>query len=290
MNKSRCNGPAMRAKRLASLLAFCLTSAMILHASAAQAGVDRCWVSLNPGGDPVTWVTPNNDYFFQDPVTFWLNSEGDPGSQGKYIVTYEMPSGYSLKNIQKFSFTVPNPSVSSPLIPAAGSSMTFKVKYETGTCVATLDVGSLPFLPQDTPMIIPDAGTVQSHVTVSSIGVIKKVRVALWIAHSYDGDLDIALIGPDGTTVDLSSDNGGSGDNYGVNCTQRVFLDDDAANLITNGGAPFSSTLYKPESPLSAFAGKTGADANGTWTLQIADDTAADTGELQGWTLWIDEQ
>ncbi len=39
---------------------------------------------------------------------------------------------------------------------------------------------------------------------------LKKVVVSLHITHTADSDLDISLIGPDGTTVNLSSDNGGT--------------------------------------------------------------------------------
>ena len=40
-------------------------------------------------------------------------------------------------------------------------------------------------------------------------------NVKLIIGHSFDGDLDITLISPNGNDIVLSSDNGSGGDNYG---------------------------------------------------------------------------
>src|SRR5206468_11414649 len=65
--------------------------------------------------------------------------------------------------------------------------------------------------------IIPDANSVDIPIVVSGVTTpIKRVTVALHITHSADSDLDISLIGPDGTTVDLSSDNGVTDSDYGT--------------------------------------------------------------------------
>src|SRR5262249_3569572 len=112
-----------------------------------------------------------------------------------------------------------------------------------------------------------------------------KLTVSLNINHSSDSDLDIFLQGPDGTIVELSTDNGGSGNNYGNGCAQRTTFDDNAATSITTGAAPFFGT-FRPEGKLSDFRGKSGADVNGTWTLLVSDDTVnAIAGELDCWTL-----
>jgi hypothetical protein len=62
--------------------------------------------------------------------------------------------------------------------------------------------------------------------------------------------------------VDLSSGNGGSGDNY----TNTTF-DDEAATAITAGSPPFTGN-FRPEVALSAFDGQL---PGGTWTLTIQD-------------------
>jgi autotransporter-associated beta strand protein len=136
---------------------------------------------------------------------------------------------------------------------------------------------------------IPDSGSVDLPVTVSGITTpIKRVTVSLHITHTTDSDLDISLIGPDGTTVVLSSDNGGSASNYGTDCVdrQRTVFADSAGTAITAGTAPFEG-VFRPEQSLAAFNEKFGADANGTWRLRVADDTAGGVGSVRCWSLFV---
>jgi hypothetical protein len=88
--------------------------------------------------------------------------------------------------------------------------------------------------------------------------------------------------------VPLSTDNGGASANYGTSCAaaNRTRFDDGAATSIVNGTAPFDG-LFKPEGLLSDFQGKSGAAANGTWKLHIADDTVTNAGILRCWSLFI---
>ena len=77
----------------------------------------------------------------------------------------------------------------------------------------------------------------------------------------------------------LSTDNGGSGDNY----TQTCFTT--TANTPIEGfgsnPTPFTGD-YLPESPWSDLDG---ADMNGVWSLQVADDAAGFTGTLNSWSI-----
>jgi hypothetical protein len=81
-----------------------------------------------------------------------------------------------------------------------------------------------------------------------------------------------------GTTIVLTSGNGGSGNNY----TSTLF-DDDADQSITEGSAPFTGT-YSPE---DAFANMIHENPNGNWILYIYDDFPADAGTLNSWSLII---
>src|SRR4051812_20459236 len=60
------------------------------------------------------------------------------------------------------------------------------------------------------------------NVTVSGVGTINSTyglaTVCLNITHSWDSDLSIVLVAPDGTQVVLSANNGGSGSNYATTC------------------------------------------------------------------------
>lgn len=159
-----------------------------------------------------------------------------------------------------------------------------------GTFIIPFTVGSgsvgtpMPFESANVPVTITDVSTVTSVTNVSGLtGTVGKVTVSFFLTHTFDADLDIFLIGPDGTTVELTTDNGGAGDNFGTSCAARTVFDDAAATSITAGTAPFVGT-FRPEGLLSGFNGK---PANGTWTLRITDDLGGDTGILMCWGLQI---
>jgi subtilisin-like proprotein convertase family protein len=128
----------------------------------------------------------------------------------------------------------------------------------------------------DTPIPIVDNTTFTSAVAVAATDTVLDVEVRLNITHTYDGDLDIFLIGPQGTRVELTSDNGGSGENF----IDTIF-DDEAGVSITAAGAPFTGR-FRPEGSLATLDG---ISAAGTWTLEVTDDAGADQGELVDWTL-----
>jgi len=125
---------------------------------------------------------------------------------------------------------------------------------------------------------IPDNGVkFTPPIAVSAYGTIQDVNVKINIQHTADRDLGISLI-RDATTVQLSTDNGGLGDNY----TGTVF-DQRASLHITNGSAPFTGT-YIPEISLSNFNDQ---DTAGDWVLRVGDDMAGNTGTILNWTLSI---
>ena len=71
--------------------------------------------------------------------------------------------------------------------------------------------------------LIPDDRTLNCFdITVSGVGTLNSSNgletVCLDITHTWDSDLDITLIAPDGTSINLTSDNGSSGDNYTSTC------------------------------------------------------------------------
>ncbi len=146
----------------------------------------------------------------------------------------------------------------------------------TGTVVPT---GTLLPCAGDVPKAIPDNGTVTSTLSVGGATTgITDVNVTLTITHPYDGDLDVYLIGPEGTRVELFTDVGGRAD------FATTVLDDEAATAITAGSAPFTGS-FRPEGTLAAFDG---ADPNGTWTLELTDDHAEGyVGTLMSWCLTL---
>ncbi|MCB1378024.1 MAG: proprotein convertase P-domain-containing protein [Alphaproteobacteria bacterium] len=127
---------------------------------------------------------------------------------------------------------------------------------------------------------LPDLTTVDTPLNVPDSGPLLKVIPSFRLNHTWDADLRIYLVSPTGTIVELSTDNGGSGDNYGTganDCTGTpTVFDDSAATPITAGVPPFAGT-FKPEGTLATFAGE---ESSGTWILRITDVFGADPGTL----------
>jgi len=125
---------------------------------------------------------------------------------------------------------------------------------------------------------IPDRGVFTSCMSVGASGLILDLDVRVNVTHSWDEDLDVTLIAPDGTRIELFTDVGGSADNF-----TNTILDDEATTLITSGTAPFIGR-YKPEGNLTALEGKA---ATGTWKLELRDDERYDAGQLVDWSITV---
>jgi uncharacterized repeat protein (TIGR01451 family) len=137
---------------------------------------------------------------------------------------------------------------------------------------------------------IPSPGSTNSTIVVSNINyALEKVTVALFVTEDFDYALGLELIGPDGTSCILSTNNGLSGQNYGVTCSpdsQRTTFDDAATLPIASGVAPFLGS-FKPSQPLAVFAGKSGTNLNGIWQLRAADQGQFDSAAIQCWSLFL---
>jgi extracellular elastinolytic metalloproteinase len=130
----------------------------------------------------------------------------------------------------------------------------------------------------NTPIL--DDQTVEVPIEVTASGPVGTALVSFRLNHTFDGELAISLAAPDGTVVPLSNHRGGSGDNFGSgtnDCsgTPTSFADF-ASTSIATGVAPFSGE-FRPESPLSAFAGH---EMQGTWKLRVTDTDAGDVGVI----------
>ena len=138
---------------------------------------------------------------------------------------------------------------------------------------------ALWLMSSDVPKPIPDVQTIVSTRPAAGLpGVISDVDVIVRITHTWDNDMDVYLISPLGTRVELFTDVGSSGDNF-----DYTVLDDAASTSIVDGSTPFADR-YRPEGLLSVLNGQ---NPNGTWQLEVTDDLSGDTGTLQGWGLRI---
>ena len=145
-----------------------------------------------------------------------------------------------------------------------------------------------------------------STITVSDrVGEIFKVEVGIQgLNHSFVSDIDMLLVGPSGDSVLLLSDVGGT---RGATDLDIDFDDAASDSLPTNsalssgtfkptdgdGGQSQQDNVFDPPAPqnplnfsdsLSVFNGQ---DPNGTWSLFIVDDTGADSGTIDSWSLTI---
>lgn len=144
------------------------------------------------------------------------------------------------------------------------------------------------------PVAIPDnGGEVFAPITVAGVPVVGVLTVSIdgavctdvggattvGIDHTFVADLDIYLESPLGTRVELSTDNGSSGNNF----CQTVF-DDAAGTSITSVvaiDAPFMG-VFAPEGLLGALAGEVG---DGEWRLVVSDDAGLDIGSIRAWSI-----
>lgn len=168
-----------------------------------------------------------------------------------------------------------------PMISVAATNSTHCYGDTTSVLTATGTPGTpqISFSNQ-TGFAIPDNNTtgIFSPIIVSGLSgtaTANIVSVNINISHTYDSDLSIYLICPDGTQIDLSSNNGGGGNNY----SNTVFSS--IGTSITTGTPPFTGT-YLPEQPFSLLSA---CNLNGTWNLRVADGAALDAGFISNWTI-----
>lgn len=152
------------------------------------------------------------------------------------------------------------------------------------------------------PTPIPDNSLTLVPVTVSGLpGVITDVNVTVnEITHSDGSDIDLLLRNPNGGSVVLLSDAGGT--NQAASLASMTF-DDAAASLAPSSGilsgGTFKPTDYDggdtpdpfagaPAGPYGAtLAALNGFNANATWELYARDDTAGDLGGFNNYSVTV---
>ncbi|HEV7723307.1 MAG TPA: Ig-like domain-containing protein [Iamia sp.] len=156
----------------------------------------------------------------------------------------------------------------------------------TGTPLAIPDLaatGATP-TPVSTTIQVGDIGGPVSGLDVTFGGTTCSSTAGsttVGLTHSFVGDLEMTLTSPAGTTVALTTKTTNSGNNL----CRTVFSDDAPASFrtATATAAPYTGR-YRPASPLAAFDGE---DAEGTWTLRLADARKGDTGSLRAVSLQL---
>jgi subtilisin-like proprotein convertase family protein len=138
------------------------------------------------------------------------------------------------------------------------------------------DINSMIACSNTLPKPIQDLQHLYDTIHITHEGVLLNMTVELDATHTYDGDVEIYLIGPDGTQIDLCVAHGGSGNNF----VGTVF-DDFASTPIAQGSAPFTGS-YIPDEQLSTFVDM---QITGDWVLHIFDNAQNDDGTLTNWCI-----
>jgi hypothetical protein len=130
----------------------------------------------------------------------------------------------------------------------AFSGMSITGSYTTGG-----GGGSTQTYSNGTDVTIGDNTTVNSPITVSgrSGNAPSNASVTVAIVHTYQGDLKVDLVAPDGTLYNIHNRTGAGTDN--INKTVTLNLSSEALN--------------------------------GTWNLRVNDNAAGDTGYINSWSI-----
>lgn len=124
-----------------------------------------------------------------------------------------------------------------------------------------------------------DAATASASMGVSGIlSALTDVHVHVSLSRAQDNNVQLWLVSPDGTRVELCAVPGGDG--YS---TVAATFDDQATRVIDPTKTSIKGTV-RPQESLAAF---NGLSANGTWRLEVTGSGAASLGELRGWSLTL---
>ncbi|MAT16491.1 MAG: hypothetical protein CMJ46_14605 [Planctomyces sp.] len=134
------------------------------------------------------------------------------------------------------------------------------------------------------PFSVPAVGTQTYPITVSGIdGKIRDINVNVDITHDVIAELALTLISPTGKRVQLTTSQGGFGDNF----TNTYFNDEaliDIDESSASGALPPFTGSFRPIGNLSDYDGDL---ANGIWQLEIYDayTSSPGTATLHDWSI-----
>lgn len=124
---------------------------------------------------------------------------------------------------------------------------------------------------------INDLTVTRDTIVIPNAGSVTSVELFLNIQHTFAGDLEVTLRAPNGTTRNITSDNGGTGENV------LTFFVDGAPNSVTNANFfPPWSNIAAPQVAMGNFGG---SPTNGMWILEVNDDAGGDTGRVRSWGI-----
>ncbi len=240
------------------------------------------------GTAPLTWSVISGDPLLLG-TNFTCNPCSSPIASPNITTVYEVVDGSNCNLTDQVTVNV---------VQNLGGIMTTIVTSDTVLCAGdcfNVNAVAEEVLSDVTPVSntsssqypLIDYSTTTSFINVfgmnmSSIGVGSIQSVCMDIDHDFVADLDIYLVSPDNIQFLLSSDNGGFGNDYDNTCFTI-----NATLPIINGVAPFVGN-YIPEGGVLSGA-LLGSPTNGSWSLQVADDSGGNVGTLNSWTFVLND-
>lgn len=179
-------------------------------------------------------------------------------------------SGGSTNNLRATWRSDMHPGLAALAGTPAGGRWTLTVADVAAQDIGTLDAWSIEAVATGTRtvvaaeaspgLLIPDnsATGARSELVLTGGGDIASLQLDVDITHTYVGDLEVTLVGPDGTRVLLHRRAGGSSDNL-----ITTYTSEDSGLL-----APF-----------------VGTPAAGSWSLLVVDRAGQDVGKLNRWRV-----
>lgn len=232
-------------------------------------------------------LNPSIVYYSSDSIVAVPTTAGT--ASYTFIITDNFGCTYDTSiNINVLPFTHPdcydcvqNVAELSDTTICAGQSVAFNAS--PGSLDANVPFAAYPYAPFGFSTH-PPANPFNSTINVSSIRPLtltnptqQIVSVCIDIETDWCSDLRIFLRAPNGVLLELSTNNGGGGDNYTNTCFTPT-----AMTSIVSGAPPFTGN-FRPEGNWSIL---TNAPVNGNWTLVASDAFGFnDIGRINSWSI-----
>lgn len=129
--------------------------------------------------------------------------------------------------------------------------------------------GSGPILDNTTINIPISVSGLPNVIDTNNFGL---ETVCMNMTHTYDADVTVWIVAPDGTEALLFGNIGGGDDNFTNTC-----LNVNATSSISASTAPFTGT-FQPTGQMGLV--NNGQNPNGTWFLRVNDNYGADEGQV----------
>ncbi|MBK9336168.1 MAG: lamin tail domain-containing protein [Lewinellaceae bacterium] len=253
--------------------------------------------------------------------TYTVTATDDNGCLATAMATVNQPPAL-IASTSKTDVSCPGGSNGTATVMASGGTPPYSYLWSNGQTTATatgLSAGTYTVTVTDKkylsftytgPIAVPDNSCSNGYdnagetlpLTVSGVGLIgpqaaRLDSIRLNMTTTWAADMNLWLQAPSSEVLELSTGNGGSGDNY-----LNTIFRDSAPLFITSGAPPYTGT-FKPEgrnntianapangNPLGTYTLAntfSGINGDGDWKLRVCDAAGNDLAAIQNWTLYF---